>query len=300
MNAQLRPREPRIPYGVHPDIPAEAYHERRLDVANATGLKLISARSLAHFRDYIENPDGNRETPALRFGKALHCATLEPDVFAATYAVLPEDAPQRPTAAMLNARKRSPESEARCNWWSDWEAEHGDRIVLSNADYDRAQRMADSVRAHPVAAGLLVGGEREITFSWRDEETGLDCKARADLYAPGQFLMDLKSCVDASPEGFARAVAGYRYDLQQAHYIEGIRNCGDKIDWMVFLAVESESPYVCQPYVLDEMAEQRGWKLRQSALAKQAEAVRTGSWRGYSTELLPLTLPAWAHYGIEE
>lgn len=295
MNAQLK-EAPRV--GVFADEPAEVYHRRRLDEASASGLKQI-LRSPAHFVEWAKG-ESDKDSPALRFGKAFHCAVLEPDVFERTYVVLPADAPQRPTAAMLKAKQPSPESIARVTWWSDWRAMNAGRVELSAEDFDRARRMADAVRAHPVAAGLIVGGDREVTMRWQDEETGIWCKSRPDLRAAGEFVMDLKSCRDASHEGFARAVAGYHYDLQAMHYLDGERVLSNGVRWFVFLACESEAPYVCQPYLLDAAAEQRGAALRRRALAKQAECLRTGRWPGYSDQLDTLTLPAWAHYGIEQ
>lgn len=295
MNAVLKPAETFVGHE-----PADSYYRRRLDEASASGLKQM-LRSPAHFRHWCEDPEADRDTPAMTFGRAFHTAVLEPDVFAATYAVLPEGAPQRPTRAMLDAKgKRSPSSEERIAWWGQWDADNAGMIVLSAEDYDRAQRMADSVRAHPVAAGLLVGGERETTFRWQDQGTGLACKARADLYLRGEYLMDLKTCRDASAEGFARAVVSYGYDVQQGHYLDGIRSNGDEIRWFVFLACESEAPYVCQPHVLDVRGEERGFNMRQRAIRRQTECLQTGHWPGYSDELIETALPAWAFFGIEE
>lgn len=294
MNAQLKPTG-----CVIRDEPADLYHMRSLEIASASGMKEI-LRSPAHFKHWAENPEDDKESAALTFGRAFHCATLEPDVFASTYTVTPADAPSYPTQRQWDAKKPSPDSVRAMDWWLAWEAENKGRILLSTADYDRAQKMAESVRAHPVAAGLLMGGEREVTFRWTDDVTGVKCKARADLYAPGEFLMDLKTCRDASPEGFGRAVASYSYDLQQAHYIDGIRSAGDRIRWFVFLAVESFAPFVCQPHVLDVKAEERGHALRMTALRRQAECLHNNRWPGYSDRLNELSLPAWAYYGIEE
>lgn len=298
MNAVLAP-QPDDWSGIHADIPADVYHQRRLDLATASGLKQM-LRSPAHFRHWVQNPDDDKTSPALTFGRALHCAILEPDVFLRRYAVVEAGAPKYPTSAQWNAKKSNPESDAAKAWWRTWEANNAGRTRLSLDDYDRAQRMADSARAHPVAAGLVTGGDRETTFRWVDEATGLQCQARADLYASGEFLMDVKTCRDASPEGFSRAVAGYQYDLQAAHYVEGVRACGDSIRWFVFLAIESEAPFVCNPCLLDAKAEERGWLLRHRAIAKQAECLKTGRWPGYSEGLTELHLPTWAHYGIEE
>lgn len=295
MNAQLQ-EQPRA--GIFHNEAPETYYQRRLDEASASGLKQM-LRSPAHFKHWCEHPDNDKQSPALTFGRAMHCAVLEPDVFARTYMILPADAPQRPTAAMLGAKKRSPESEARCAWWAAWDADNAGKIMLSASDYDRVQGMADSARSHPIARGLLAGGQREVTFRWQDEGTGLDCKARADLYAPGEFLLDLKSCRDASLEGFGRAVASYRYSLQLSHYLSGIRATGDAIRWFVFLAIESEAPYVCQPHILGPRTEQLGFDLRSRAITLQAECVRMGRWPGYSEGLMETEAPAWAHFEIE-
>lgn len=285
--------------GIYPDIPAEDYHARRIDLATASGLKQV-LRSPAHFKHWADNPDDDKTSPALTFGKALHMATLEPEAFARTYTVLPADAPKRPTKAQWGAKKPNPDSAAAMAWWRQWQADNAGKVELSADDYDRVQRMAASIQAHPVAAGLLVGGQREITLRWEDEATGLQCQARPDLYLPGEFIMDVKSCRDASHEGFSRAVHSYFYDLQQAHYLEGIRRNGDHIRFFVFLAVESVAPFVAQPYLLDVKAEERGFTLRQRAIKRQAECLKVGRWPGYSDEMTELHLPTYAYFGIED
>lgn len=296
MNAQLRPVEPRI--GIFTDEPASVYHQRRLDEANASGLKQM-LRSPAHFKHYAENPDDDKTSAALTFGRALHCSVLEPDCFDARYSVLPEYAPRRPTQAQWHAKKPSDASKEAMAWWTEWNDRNAGKENLSAADYERAQRMGESARLHPVARGLITGGQRETTFRWVDEATGIASKSRADLYAPGEFIMDLKSCRDASPDGFARAVTSYMYDVQQAHYVDGVRALGDSLRYFLFLAIESEAPYVCQPHKLDVRAEERGWNLRTKAITRQAECLRTGRWAGYSDGLNELSLPAYAYFQEE-
>ncbi|MDQ3039181.1 MAG: PD-(D/E)XK nuclease-like domain-containing protein [Pseudomonadota bacterium] len=292
MNAQLKPSPAT---GIFNDVSPADYYVRRLDEASASGLKQM-LRSPAHYRHWCENPDQDRTSPALAFGSLLHCAVLEPDVFARKYIVEPADAPSYPPPRSWAAAKSTADVERAKDFWRQWEAGHEGMTRVSTTDYDKVRRMADSAMSHPVARGLLIGGEREVTFRWQDEETGIDCKARADLYASGEFLMDLKSCRDASAEGFARAVAAYNYDMQAMHYCNGIQACGDSIKWFVFLAVESEAPYVCQPYILDTRAEERGWNLRQSAIRRLSQSLKSGQWPGYSQDLGQLSLPAYAFY----
>ena len=293
MNAQMATTQPVT--GVFYNEPAEVYYRKRLDECNATGMKYM-LRSPAHFKHYIEGQD-DEDTPAKTFGRMFHCASLEPDVFASTYCVLPEDAP-RDLRRFRDAKKPSIETLDSIDWWDRWESDNRGKVIVSKADYDKAQFMGQSVRRHPEAAGLLIGGRREVTMRWVDEETGLACKSRVDLYEPGEFQMDLKSCTDASKEGFGRAVASYMYDMQGAHYLDGVRSNGDTIKWFIFLACESSAPYVCQPYILNPPDEERGWILRNKAIKRQAECLKQGRWPGYSDHIEAISMPTWAFYGI--
>lgn len=285
------------------DEPGEVYYQRHLDEANAGGLKIIHNRTPKHFHYWATNPEYDKRTKALEFGRALHCATLEPAVFEKTYCVLPENALQRPTAAMLNAYAKGTagdSSKERCEYWARWEAENAGLITLSAEDFDRVRRMGDSMRSTPETAGLLTGGHREATLRWVDEETGVACKARVDNFEPHEWMMDIKSCVD-NGEAFARASASYGYDLQAAHYTDGAHACGVSVDYFVLLACESEPPYDCIPYYFGPKEQERGRAMRERAIRTQAECLRTGVWPGRSrAPLTMLTYPTWAFYGVEE
>lgn len=276
------------------------YYKRSLDVANHTGLCKIG-RSPAHFRHWVESPQDDQETKDLIFGRAFHCATLEPDVFAATYVVVPANAPPMPTARQWAARSPGPESRRAMDWWEVFRANHRGKTFISIADYDTACGMGDGIRGHSrEVAGMLVGGMREATFRWIDEETGMKCKARVDSVDPDIFMLDLKKTRNASPEAFARSIATYEYDHQAAHYCAGAIACDIKVPHYIILACEDYPPYVCQPYFLDPMGEERGVAMRRHRLRKQAECLRTGIWPGYSTRIEQISLPSYAYYGIKE
>jgi len=304
MNAQLQEQ----PRGrVILDEPAEHYHGRHLNEVNNSGMKVIDTRSPAHFAHWVADPEAGVETPALRFGKALHCAVLEPDRFDADYCVLPAGAPDRPTAAMLNAKNPGASSLARQAWWSDWEAVHGQQIILAAADYERIRGMAESAHRNPVTAGLITAGHREVTLRWEEvvelpdgRMVPMQCKARIDNWLPElAMFVDVKSTADASPDAFGKSVASYRYHVQHCHYGEGAKACDVPLDHFVFLAIESEPPYVCEPYRIDAAAEERGYQLRDRAMQKQAQCLADGRWPGYSDGItIPsLSLPGWAFYG---
>lgn len=311
MNAILAPVAASLPFAlgqVLRDVPADAYHERRLDVANNSGLEVIDTRSPAHYRYWVENPDDETETASLIFGRALHCATLEPEVFRDTYSVLPADAP-RDMRRFRDAKKPSAETVASIDWWDTWEENNSGLILMTGGDYDRAVAMSTSLRALELnfgelsitVADLIDECETEVTLFWVDDDTGIVCKARADLWSPDLGLaMDLKSARDASKEAFSKAVHAHRYHVQHAHYCDGFRACGHPLKSFVFLPVEKERPYVPASYHVDAMAEELGWAIRQRSMRKLDVCLKSGQWPGHTTTVESLALPAYAFYNAQE
>ena len=291
MNAQLKPQP--IPAGLYLHESEASYHSDRDGVLSCSAMKQL-LRSPAHYRAWADSTLDQTPTPAQAFGSAFHCALLEPDRFDRDYYVLPEDAPRRPTSAQREAAKPSPATVEAVRFWDALERDG--RRLLSREDMGRIQAMLASVNAHPLARLLVKGGHGEVTLRWTDEATGLRCKARADYYreSPKRYVLDVKTCADASPEAFAKAVHNFAYHLQHAHYADGFRTLGLPLDGFYLLAVETEAPFVCQPYYLDAEAESKGFALRCRAAATLKRCMESGRYPGYSDDLSPLRLPAWA------
>lgn len=287
--------------------PAEVYHRRRINEVNNGGMKILGNQSGAHFAAWVADPEAGKETPALRFGKALHVAVLEPELFERVYCFLPADAPLRPTEAMLKAYAKGTSGDSsrdRVEWWRAWEHDNHGRIDLAAKDYDTIARMGESARRHPLIAPMLEGGEREVTLRWTEAVTlpdgdvvELECKTRLDLLQRAlKLALDLKSTADASPIGFAKSITSFRYHVQHCHAGEGAKACGIELEHFAFVAIETEPPYVCAPYMIDAAAEERGYQLREQAMVKQAQCLRDGTWPGYSDDrITELTLPGWAY-----
>jgi hypothetical protein len=289
---------PPIPPGLYAGESEATYHADRDHVLSCSAIKQL-LRSPAHYLAWAQSEIDTGETPAQAFGKAFHCALLEPERFAQVYVTLGEDAPRRPSITQIEAAKPSPATVAAIQFWDG--LQRSGRKVLSLADANRIDAMLASVQSHPWAARLIRGGQSEVTLRWNDETTGLRCKARADYYveAPARYVLDVKTCTDASPEGFAAACARYQYHLQHAHYCDGFRALGLPLASYFLLAVENEAPYVCQPYALDAAAEVAGFQLRERGAARLAECLKTDRWPGYSDDLPTLSLPAWATRNLE-
>ena len=154
--------------------------------------------------------------------------------------------------------------------------------------------MVASVHAHPVAGPMLKHSKRETTARWRDPATGVECKARADLWSRGlRMLGDLKSCADASPEEFAKACARYTYHLQAAFYLDGFVRAGADVDTFAFIAVEKTPPHLCAVYMLDGPALFMGERRARRGLERLARCLETDVWPGLSNHIETLSLPRW-------
>ena len=208
-------------------------------------------------------------TAAMRLGSLVHCAVLEPEELQARYGVC---GPRNTKAGKEQAERMAADGIE----------------AVTQFDMVLALSMAVSVRVHPAAAALLAHGKAEQSFWWDDRQTGLRCKCRPDWYS-GSTIVDLKTTTDASPAGFARSVAAYRYHVQAQHYLSGTF-----AERFVFVAVEKIYPYAVGVYELDAAAMEHGEALRRRNLATIADCKAINEWPGYGAGIQPLSLPSWA------
>jgi hypothetical protein len=174
---------------------------------------------LYHWRTEHPRPD----SAAMRLGRAIHCAVLEPAKFEARYA--------------------SYAGTRRGKAWEAWRDSHPDVESLTAAERTIVEMCAERVRGHTEAAKLLSGGRAEETIVWTDEPTGTKCKGRLDYITPAYFV-DLKTTRDLGK--FERAdAASYLYHGQSAWYRDGgIAACALSADAESYIvAVETSEPH---------------------------------------------------------
>ena len=209
------------------------------------------------------------QTAAMKLGSLTHCAVLEPDQLASRYGIAPDRRTNAGKAAVA-------------------EMEAAGIEAVTAPEMEQAMAMAASVRSHQAAAALLRDGKAEQSFWFDDIATGLRCKCRPDWYT-GSTIVDLKTTVDASPKGFAKSVAQWRYHVAQVHYL-----AGTFAERFVFIAVEKSYPYAVGVYELDADAVQLGDYERRNNLQTIADCRAISEWPGYGNTIQPLSLPKWA------
>jgi hypothetical protein len=248
----------------------EEYHAD--PAVSASHLHQVARSGQHYWARYVDpNRQPVKPTAAMTTGSLGHCATLEPDELSKRYGI----APDRRTRAGKEAA-----AEMQANGIEP----------VSESDLQHAQRMARAVHHHPMAALLLNAGKAETSIWWDDPETGLRCKCRPD-WINGSTCVDLKTTTDASPRGFAKSTASFRYHVQMAHYLA----CG-LFDQFIFIAVEKEAPFAVACYELDTDALTEGQRLRDRDLQRIANCRAMAAWPGYGDELQTLSLPGWAFH----
>ncbi|MGI9160399.1 MAG: PD-(D/E)XK nuclease-like domain-containing protein [Saprospiraceae bacterium] len=264
-----------------------------------SGLDLINRSPYHYWAKYI-SPDRPPEAPKKAFvvGSITNDVLLQAHLLDAQYAIVPADAPRRPTAAQINAKKPSDETLAAIDWWANFNGKIGGRTVVEADDYDRACRMRDAIHAHPAARVLLRDGVAEKTLYFEEPETGAKCKCRPDWIgrlSDGQHvLVDLKTTSDGSPDSFGRSALSWRYHVQAAFYSDGFYDAtGNYPQAFIFLCVEKEYPFAVSAYYADERTIELGHKAYMKNLQTYLDCFQSGVWPGYSEKIERLALPEY-------
>ena len=263
------------PTTIRHDLTNAEYHAS--PAISKSGLDLIR-KAPALYRWRRSNP--TEQTPAMRLGTLTHTVVLESEVFARSVIVRPEGIDRRTSAGKLA--------------WAEFEVQAEGKEIITNDEWTKLAAIRDAVRSHPAAAKALAGSPViEQSIFW--DADGIACRCRPDAVTEKGVIVDLKTTRDASPDGFAKSVAQYRYHVQAAFYSDGYRAAfGEAPRGFVFIAVETEPPYLVAVYVASETMTSRGRIEYQADLDTFRECLATDTWPGYSSSPLTLDLPKWA------
>jgi len=165
--------------GVYPGLSFEDYCN--IDAVNSSSLKLIR-KSPAHFRGaYLKKY--SPPTDAQMLGTQIHSAVLEPKKFNEEFAIQPEYIKTRRGQA----------------WEELVEEMGGAEFVIRTRDLETIESVKNAVHLNDPINQIIEEankgeGEVELSIVWRDEGTGVLCKARIDLvhFAKG-IILDLKT-----------------------------------------------------------------------------------------------------------
>jgi hypothetical protein len=176
--------------------------------------------------------------------------------------------------------------------------------LINLPDLENADEAARIARAHPVMRVILSqpGGMAETSIFFTDPLTGLQCKIRPDYCVPpcsmfpNGLIVDGKSTVDASPDGFPRQCWSYEMPLQAAFYVDGfqLHYRTKEPPAFIWLAQEQVRPFAAMPHSAPTDLLAYGRREYRRLLGVYQECVRSNTWPGYPQKVQPLQLPAWA------
>jgi hypothetical protein len=248
---------------------------RNTEGISASDIKwILPPRTPAHYHAYKTGLIVREETRALVLGTLCHLAVLEPERLATAFAVRP---------AGLDFRTKDGKA---------WKEAQGDKPILDETEAAMLDGMSKSVAAHPAAAALLDGAQREVSL-FKEHRTGLKLKGRLDVLGNG-YVADVKTAEAGDAGGFAAAVFKYGYHVQAAMYCQLAG-----VERFSFITVEKAPPYAVAVYDLSAKALQVGLQALNFALEAIADCTEAGEWPAYSCRPEVIDLPGWAYKQLE-
>lgn len=240
-------------------------------------------------------------TKALIIGAAFHCLLLEPKEFDKQYEVFTKPYPDHSMNKLQNK-----------NALEDLEESNPDKVILKKEDFNEISNILNEARNNKRIRELLeLKGVIEQSIYFEDKEFKVKAKIRPDKYCTSGILIDVKTTIDASPEGFSRQCMNFNYDMQLAFYPDKLREIyGKEFKFIFIIAVENKYPYACQVYNCVELGFiDVGRKKYKKAMADYVECLKTDKWKGYEKYatnpygIIDLKLPDWhlrSQYGNPE
>lgn len=172
----------------------------------------------------------------------------------------------------------------------DWKlfcAKHQGKVILTESEVAKSQRMVDAIKASPRAARLLVDVIFERSIIWaqngRTRQSTPDAR-RADC----EHNTEIKTCRSAHPVWFTRDAAKFGYHAQLADQAAAIEHeTGKRPRHSYIIAVESSPPHIVQVYEALPSTLEKGAQLCEIWLDKLQVYEATNIWGGYSDRIEP-------------
>ena len=176
--------------GLRRAIDDNAFYHSQSDYVSSSALKSIAKRSVYHYIN--TEPMGPSE--ALFIGSAFHTLVLEPHLFDKEFHV----------SQKIDRRTKVGKAKAAA---LEAELIAQGKMGIKEDAYEMICKMRDQIKADPICSGILEGGEPEVSFYIEDFH-GIKVRVRPD-YIGKDYIVDLKSCQDASPKLFLKDI--YKY-----------------------------------------------------------------------------------------
>jgi len=255
--------------GVHQNMDERDY--RAQPALSTSELKLID--NPRRFWQRATGATVMERTESMKLGTLFHTYILEPDVFAKTVTVCPDEFSDKRT-------------KAGREWWSNY----GNENTIREPEFDKLKTMA--------AAFFRLPGTDKIG-DWQNEVSvfsrrawPISSKCRIDGYDPKtETVYDLKTIAPngAHPRKFARQCRDLKYHWQQWNYCHLARHEGLPIRRWIWLVVETGGDYLSASYEFDADTVFAAGKEVTEAMDRLLTCIDTDTWPDYTPDK-PMTL----------
>lgn len=263
------------------------FYHNGLPGLSASDIKLLY-RSPAHWFEYKQHPP--EATPSMILGSAVHMAILEPVKFIEKYTAIDDD---WICTKIGGAKPRA--TNAYKEWKAEFIEDNPGKIILDLDDFNKAVSIARAVHTHPIAGALLKEpGSAEKPLQWVHHGTGVQLKARPDYLTDSGKIIDVKTCTDARPDAFSRQIFQMLYFIQMGVYWRGVDEVLGLDADVVFIAVETETPYAVAVYSLEPEIVKLGAQEADRLIALYKRCYDKNDFPAYPEVMQPISLPPWA------
>lgn len=261
------------------DMTSSEYHAH--SALSRSSLALIN-KSPRYFQAMHLNKEFTKEeTEAMSEGTIFHTLVLEPHDFEKKVHVW--------SGAPRNTKAGKEEYEQALK-------DAGNKILVKEKTVETIQDMVRSMLSEPAAKKVLGGkGNIEASYFWDDPDTGVPLKCRPDYVRDDGIIVDLKTCADASHDGFSRSIYNYHYDMQAYMCMKGIELAGGaKPTGFIFAVIEKTPPYLSAFYLADNDVLLSGEAKFKRLINIYKACIDSGKWPGYGALIQPISIPKWA------
>lgn len=261
----------------------------------STGLKLLK-KTPAHFYAQYLSPTRNQreQTPAQLLGSCVHMAFLEKEKFDETYTVLPDGIDRR-----TKDGKQLYEDILKTG-----------KQPIAEPVWNRIKAMVESAEKLSMSEIFSRYALAEQSMFFTDTKTKAKCKIRPDWHIPPKVcpmfpegvIIDVKTCGDASIDGFSKNAWNTDMYIQAAFYTMGYMKAYKKKairPRFMWLAIETDEPHASQYIECPDFLIDYGIEQVDALLSLYAECLKTKRWPSYPDSIAMLDLPSYAMRVIE-
>lgn len=273
--------------GVYRSIPIDVYFEPALfggvPSISSSGLRTIFHRSpKAYWSTSPYNPKRkeSEDKEAFIFGRAAHHLLLGQPRFNQSFVVRPSEVVSNSTGELVKWNGHRKE----CIRWLETEIAAG-RTILTPDQAENIIGMAEELSMHPlVKRGAITGGETELSYFWRDAETGIWLRWRPDSTPnDSDDHVDIKTTRDI--RFVQKAIEDFGYEQQGGLGRVATRELLNReMKSFALLFVEKTSPWDNALVELKSSELDRGERMNRAALRIFWKCWRAKEWPGYAKD----------------